>query len=77
MSGWMSWWGGGAAQKQKQTKQTKDTIVGITTHTDMLKKKATHLQKQIDDMEGEMKVLLVKDRKGKRKRQACLGDSAR
>ncbi|KAH7358284.1 vacuolar-sorting protein snf7 [Plectosphaerella cucumerina] len=64
MSGWMSWWGGGAAQKQKQSKQTKDTIVSMTAHTDMLKKKADHLQKQIDTMEGEMKVLLVKDRKG-------------
>lgn len=70
MSGWMSWWGGGAAQKQKQSKQTKDTIVSMTAHTDMLKKKADHLQKQIDTMEGEMKVLLVKDRKGRIRSEA-------
>lgn len=60
MSGWMSWWGGGANQKQKSAK-VKEAVVGLRAHKDMLEKKAAYLQTQIDDLETQTKAALSKD----------------
>ncbi|KAL2758055.1 hypothetical protein ACRALDRAFT_1061304 [Sodiomyces alcalophilus JCM 7366] len=60
MSGWLSWWGGAASQKQKQAK-VKDAVVGLRAHKDMLEKKAAYLQTQVDELEAQTKAALKRD----------------
>ncbi|PHH80653.1 hypothetical protein CDD82_1581 [Ophiocordyceps australis] len=42
-----SWFGGGAAQRSKDS--PKDAILGLRSHLDMLQKREKHLQNQIDE----------------------------
>lgn len=65
MASWMSWWGGGSNQKQKQAK-VKETVLAMKSHVDMLQKKETHLQQQIDQLEADAKAVVGKNRNGKR-----------
>ncbi|KAF3353584.1 hypothetical protein VdG1_08251 [Verticillium dahliae VDG1] len=61
MASWMSWWGGGSNQKQKQAK-VKETVLAMKSHVDMLQKKETHLQQQIDQLEADAKAVVGKNR---------------
>ncbi|KOS21570.1 Vacuolar-sorting protein SNF7 [Escovopsis weberi] len=45
-----SWFGGGAAQKRKDS--PKNAILGLRSQLDMLQKREKHLQTQIDEQEG-------------------------
>ncbi|KAK3946029.1 Snf7-domain-containing protein [Diplogelasinospora grovesii] len=50
MSGIWGWFGGGAAQKQKNN--PKNAILGLRAQLDMLQKREKHLQKQIEEQEA-------------------------
>lgn len=45
-----SWFGGGGAQKRKDT--PKNAILELRSQLDMLQKRERHLQSQIDDQEA-------------------------
>ncbi|KAL2130502.1 hypothetical protein VTI74DRAFT_6326 [Chaetomium olivicolor] len=49
MSGIWGWFGGGAAQKRKET--PKNVILDLRTHLEMLQKRETHLMRQIEEQE--------------------------
>lgn len=44
------WFGGGAAQKRKDT--PKNAIIGLRAQLEMLQKRERHLQTQIDEQDG-------------------------
>ncbi len=50
MSGVWGWFGGGAAQKRKDS--PKNAILGLRAQLDMLQKRERHLQSQMDEQEG-------------------------
>ncbi|EPE05496.1 vacuolar-sorting protein snf7 [Ophiostoma piceae UAMH 11346] len=50
MSGVWGWFGGGAAQKKKDT--PKNAILGLRAQLDMLQKREAHLQTQIDQQDA-------------------------
>jgi hypothetical protein len=50
MSGMMSWFGGGAAQKRKNT--PKEAIVGLRQQLEMLQKRERHLESQISEQDA-------------------------
>jgi charged multivesicular body protein 4 len=50
MSGVWGWFGGGAAQKRKDS--PKNAILGLRSQLDMLQKRDTHLQNQINEQDA-------------------------
>lgn len=50
MSGVWGWFGGGAAQKRKDT--PKNAILGLRSQLEMLQKREDHLQKQMDQQDA-------------------------
>lgn len=50
MSGIWGWFGGGAAQKRKDS--PKNAILGLRSQLDMLQKRERHLQSQIDEQDA-------------------------
>ncbi|KAL8371613.1 hypothetical protein RB595_001422 [Gaeumannomyces hyphopodioides] len=50
MSGVWGWFGGGAAQKRKET--PKNAILGLRSQLDMLQKRQKHLETQIAEQDG-------------------------
>lgn len=50
MSGVWGWFGGGAAQKRKDS--PKNAILGLREQLDMLQKRAKHLQNQMDEQDA-------------------------
>lgn len=50
MSGVWGWFGGGAAQKRKDS--PKNAILGLRSQLDMLQKREKHLQTQMDEQDA-------------------------
>ena len=50
MSGVWGWFGGGAAQKKKDS--PKNAILGLRAQLDMLQKREKHLSSQIDEQDS-------------------------
>lgn len=50
MSGVWGWFGGGAAQKRKDS--PKNAILGLRAQLDMLQKREKHLQTQMDEQDA-------------------------
>ena len=50
MSGVWGWFGGGAAQKRKDS--PKNAILGLRAQLDMLQKREKHLQNQMDEQDA-------------------------
>lgn len=50
MSGVWGWFGGGAAQKRKDS--PKNAILGLRAQLDMLQKREKYLQSQIDEQDA-------------------------
>jgi charged multivesicular body protein 4 len=65
MSGIWGWFGGGAAQKRKDS--PKNAILGLRSQLDMLQKRERHLQSQIDEQDGLARKYVNTNKNGMRR----------
>lgn len=63
MSGIWGWFGGGAAQKRKDT--PKNVILDLRTNLEMLQKREAHILRQIEEQEKEARKHLNTNKTGK------------
>src|SRR5579862_8672077 len=61
---WSTLFGGGAAANKKKQDEAKNSIVKLREQVNMLEKKETHLQKQIDDLTATAKRNVTTNKKG-------------
>jgi len=62
---WGTLFGGGQAANKKKQDAAKNSIVKLREQVNMLEKKETHLQKQIDDLTAQAKRNVTTNKKGK------------
>jgi charged multivesicular body protein 4 len=62
MSGIWGWFGGGAAQKRKDT--PKNVILDLRTQLEMLQKREVHLTRQIEEQEQVAKKNVTTNKTG-------------
>ncbi len=67
MSGVWGWFGGGAAQKRKDS--PKNAILGLRAQLDMLQKRERHLQTQMDEQEAIARKNVNTNKNGRRARR--------
>ena len=76
MSGVWGWFGGGAAQKKKDS--PKNAILGLRSQLDMLQKREKHLQNQMDEQDAIARKNVNTNKNGKDSRRydawACLAN---
>ena len=61
---WGTLFGGGQAANKKKQDAAKNSIVKLREQVNMLEKKETHLQKQIDDLTATAKRNVTTNKKG-------------
>jgi len=61
---WSTLFGGGQAVNKKKQDAAKNSIVKLREQVNMLEKKETHLQKQIDDLNATAKRNVTTNKKG-------------
>jgi hypothetical protein len=61
---WTTLFGGGQAASKKKQDAAKNSIVKLREQINMLEKKETHLQKQIDDLTATAKRNVTTNKKG-------------
>jgi hypothetical protein len=61
---WSTLFGGGQAVNKKKQDAAKNSIVKLREQVNMLEKKETHLQKQIDDLTATAKRNVTTNKKG-------------
>jgi len=63
MSGIWGWFGGGAAQKRKDT--PKNVILDLRTQLEMLQKREAHILRQIEEQDKEARKHVTTNKTGK------------